>query len=171
LTIGTVLFLAVLGGITAAMWVVANHTPKNIHPVDIDETWQSIREFYKDRPDRTSEVDLGNQWVSMSDPGAAFEVSWIKATGELVALRHQAHPDLAMGAGVISAVPIGMGHTQATGMKVLASVDLRQLHRLHPHQLERLADGLDQLTSYLGQPYEPPHPHDEHWSNPEAAPS
>lgn len=163
LTIGSLLFFAVLIGITAAMWVVANRTPKNIHPVDVDGTWQTIQQFYRDRPDRTTEVELGNQWTSGEDPGAVFELSWIRATNELVALRHQAHPDLMMGGGVVSAIPMGIGKSHATGMKVLAVVDLRQLHALHPHRLEPAPDGLDQLTASLGCPYEAPHPVDPQW--------
>ncbi len=162
MTDGSWLFVVICVVLIAAMFWVAAHTPRNVHPVEIDSTWQSIKAFYRDRPDRSSEVDLGNQWVSVYDPGAMFELSWIKATRELVALRHQAHPDLRMGGGVFSAIPKRMDE-RATGMKVLAVVDLRELHQQHPHRLERLADGLDQLTAGLGAPYDPPHPEDAHW--------
>lgn len=160
---GLLLWIAVSLGVIAAMWWIAAHTPRNIHPADVDRTWQTIGSFYRDRPDRSSEVELGNQWVSTTDPGAVFQLSWIKATSELVALRHQAHPDLMMGGGLFSAVPVGM-NDRATGMKVLAIIDLRMLHRQHPHRLEPLGDGLDRLTAALGVPYEPPHPEDPHWT-------
>ncbi len=165
--VGTWLFFAGLVAALVAMVVVAYRTPKNIHPVAVDATWQPIATFYRGRPDRTREVDLGHQWTSAVDPGAAFDLSWIRETNELVALRHQAHPDLLMGGGVLAAVPIGMGKSRATGMKVLAVVDLRELHRLHPHQLEPLPDGLDRLLAALGHPYEPPHPDDPHWIPPD----
>jgi hypothetical protein len=161
--ISTWLFLGALTGVLAVMWVVSSRTPKNIHPVEIDETWRSVAAFYRGRPDRSTELDLGNGWCSAKDPGAAFELSWIKATNELVALRHQAHPDLLMGGGLIAAVPIGLDE-HATGMKVLAIVDLRTLHGVHPHRLEARADGLDELTAALGVPYRPPHPEDPHWN-------
>jgi hypothetical protein len=162
--ISTWLFFVVFAGVAVVMWIVASRTPKNIHPVEIDGSWRSIAAFYRGRPDRSTEVELGNGWRSATDPGAAFEVSWIKATNELVALRHQAHPDLMMGLGLVSAMPAGI-NARATGMKVLAVVDLRTLHRVHPYRLELLEDGLDQLTEAIGAPYRPPHPEDPHWSS------
>lgn len=161
------LFLGALAVVLVVMAVVAQRTDRNIIPVDVDATWLTIGAFYRNRPDRTTEVDLGNEWVSTYDPGAVFEVSWIKDTRELVALRHQAHAGMIGGAGIIAALPSTRGMNAKTGMKVLAVVDLRELHRLHPHRLEPLADGLDQLTAGLGAPYQPPRPGDAHWSSAE----
>jgi hypothetical protein len=164
------LFFAGMGAVTAVMCVVAVRTPKNVHPVDVDRTWQSIAAFYRGRPERVNEVDLGNRWVSVTDPGAVFELSWVKQTRELVALRHQAHPDLMMGGGIVSALPTGMGRSRATGVKVLAVVDLRELHATHPHLLEPMPDGLDRLTAALGCPYWPPHSSELDWPDPTTLP-
>jgi hypothetical protein len=163
--LATIGLLLVLVAVAAGGWLAIKYTPKNIDPVPIDQTWSSIGTFYRGRPDRDTEVDLGDRWSSSQDPGAAFEVSWISHTRELVVLRHQAHPDLISGAGVVSAVP-GRLDPRATGMKVLAVADLDTIRATHPERLVATPDGLDQLTTALGHPYQPPHPDDAHWANP-----
>jgi hypothetical protein len=159
---GTVLFFAGLFAAVGVAWVIADHTPKNIDPVPIDASWWSIGAFYRGRPDRDSEVELGDRWSSVVDPGASFELSWISATRELVALRQQAHPNLRTTGGLFSALPTGLDK-RATGMKVLARVDLAEVRALHPEALRGQPDGLDQLTAGLGCPYDAPHPDDPHW--------
>ena len=155
--------LAVLVVICVAGWFVIRATPRNVDPAPIDATWSSIGAFYQGRPDRDGEVDFGHGWSSTVDPGAAFEVSWISATRELVVLRRQAHPDLVSGAGVVAAMPRGLD-PRATGMKVLAVTDLAMVRAAHPEQLVTAPDGLDQLTRSLGQPYVAPHPADQYWA-------
>ena len=97
------------------------------------------------------------------DPGASFELSWISQTRELVVLRRQAHPDMRSGGGLIAAIPSGLDK-RATGMKVLAVVDLATIQATHPEQMRTSPDGLDRLTARLGRPYAPPHPADPHWA-------
>lgn len=145
-------FLAGLALVEVAMAVVAARTVRPVIPVDVDATWQTAGDFYRDRPDRTREVDLGNRWTSEEDPGAMFSLSWIKETGELVALRRSEQVPMMYGFGFVSALPLRRLERKS-GMKVLARVDLRELHRLHPHQLERVRGGLDVLTAALGCPY------------------
>jgi hypothetical protein len=159
-----VVFFVVLFAVLIGAYFVARATPKNIHPVPVDVTWKSVGEFYRDRPDRDTEVELGHQWTSEVDPGASFTLSWISETRELVVLRQQAHPDLAMGGGLVSAMPRGLDG-RASGMKVLAVVDLPTVHATHPEQLRPLPDGLDRLTARLGRPYDAPHPSDPHWAS------
>jgi hypothetical protein len=158
----TVILLIFLVVVVVGGWLAVRYTPRNIDPVPVDHTWASIGDFYRGRPDRDTEVDLGDGWSSAVDPGAAFEVSWIDATHELIVLRRQAHPDMVGGAGVISATPGGLD-PRATGMKVLAVVDLTAVRDAHPEQLMRAPDGLDQLTARLGHPYQAPQPDDPHW--------
>ncbi len=155
--------LVFLVAVALGGWLAVKYTPRNVDPVPIDHTWASIGDFYRGRPDRDTEVDLGDGWSSAVDPGAAFEVSWIDATHELIVLRRQAHPDMVGGAGVISAIPGGLD-ARATGMKVLAVVELGEVRATHPEQLRTAADGLDQLTAALGRPYQAPHPDDPHWA-------
>jgi len=159
----TIGLLLVLVAICVGGWFVVKATPKNVDPVPIDGSWSSIAVFYRGRPDRDSEVDLGDGWSSSTDPGAAFEVSWISATRELIVLRRQAHPDFVSGAGIVAAMPGGLD-PRATGMKVLAVVDLATVQAAHPEQLVHAPDGLDQLTRAIGQPYVPPHPADQYWA-------
>jgi hypothetical protein len=154
-----VLFAAVIGA-----YFVARATPKNVEPMPIDGSWSAIGDFYRERPDRDAEVDLGDGWSSAVDEGATFELSWISQTRELVVLRRQAHADFASGGGLIAAVPRGLD-PRATGMKVLAVVDLATVQATHPEQMRPTADGLDRLTTRLGRPYEPPHPADPHWAS------
>ncbi len=163
--LATVGLLLVLVAVAVGGWLAVRYTPRNIDPVPIDETWSSIGAFYRGRPDRDTEVDLGDGWNSSLDPGATFELSWISATDELVALRRQRHPDFVSGAGLVSAVP-GRLDRRATGMKVLATADLDRINALQPAQLRAAPDGLDQLTTALGRPYQPPHPDDPHWADP-----
>ncbi len=161
--------LLVLVAVAGGGWLAIKYTPKNIDPVPVDETWSSIATFYRGRPDRDTEVDLGDGWSSSQDPGAAFEVSWISHTHELVVLRRQAHPDFISGAGLVSAIP-GRLDPRATGMKALAIADLDQIRAIHPERLVATPDGLDQLTTALGHPYQPPHRDDPHWANPAPPP-
>ena len=163
----TVGLLLVLVAVAGGGWLAIKYTPKNIDPVPVDETWSSIGTFYRGRPDRDTEVDLGDGWSSSHDPGAAFEVSWISDTHELVVLRRQAHPDFISGAGVVSALP-GRLDPRATGMKVLAVTDLDKIRAIHAERLVALPDGLDQLTTALGHPYQSPHPGDPHWADPDS---
>src|SRR5680860_575165 len=120
-------FLALLAMVAVAMAVVAARTPRPVIPVDVDGTWQTVTTFYRDRPDRTREVDLGNRWTSETDPGAMFTVSWIKETGELVALRRSEHVPMFYGGGIVAAMP-RMQVKHKSGMKVMARDDLRELH-------------------------------------------
>jgi hypothetical protein len=159
-TIGLLLVLVV---ICVAGWFVVKATPKNIDPAPIDRSWSSIGDFYQGRPDRETEVEFGDGWSSTVDPGAAFEVSWISATRELVVLRRQAHPDFVSGGGLVAAMPRGLD-PRATGMKVLAVVDLNAVRATQPEQLVGAPDGLDRLTRALGQPYVAPHPADDYWA-------
>jgi hypothetical protein len=160
----TVIFFGLLFGALIGAYFVARATPKNIDPVPVDGSWSSIAEFYRSRPERDSEVDLGAGWSSAVDEGATFDLSWISQTRELVVLRHQAHPDLGSGMGLVSAIPRGLD-SRATGMKVLAVVDLPTVQATHPEQMRPSADGLDRLTARLGRPYAPPHPADPHWAS------
>jgi hypothetical protein len=145
-------FLGGLALVEVAFAILAARTDRPVIPVDVDDTWQTAGVFYRDRPDRTREVDLGNRWTSATDPGAMFSLSWIKETGELVALRRAEHVPMFYGGGIVAALPLRrLGNK--SGMKVLARVDLRELHRLHPHQIERERGGLDRLTGALGCPY------------------
>ena len=153
-----------LFGAVVGAYFVARATPKNIEPVAVDGTWSSIADFYRDRPERDAEVELGDGWSSAVDPGASFELSWISQTRELVVLRRQAHADFASGGGLIAAVPRGLD-PRATGMKVLAVVDLETVQATHPDQMRSSSDGLDRLTARLGRPYEPPHSSDPHWAS------
>jgi hypothetical protein len=148
-------FLGGLALVVGAMGIVAARTVRPTVPVDVDRSWQSVGEFYRDRPDRTREVDLGNRWTSAADPGAAFSLSWIRETGELVALRRSEHVPMFYGGGIVAGMPMGRLRHKS-GMKVLGRVDLRELHRLHPHRLERERGGLDRLTGALGCPYVAP---------------
>ncbi len=159
----TVIFFGLLFGAVIGAYFVAKATPKNIEPVPIDESWSSIADFYRNRPERDAEVDLGDGWSSAVDQGASFELSWISETRELIVLRRQAHPDLRSGGGLISAIPKGLDQ-RATGMKVLAVVDLATVQATHPDQMRSSPDGLDRLTARLGRPYEPPQAADPHWS-------
>lgn len=145
-------FLGGLALVEVVMAVVAARTARPVIPVDVDATWQTPGDFYRNRPDRTREVDLGNRWTSATDPGAMFSLSWIKETGELVALRRAEHVPMFYGGGIVAGMPMRRLRHKS-GMKVLARVDLRELHRLHPHQLERERGGLDELTGALGCPY------------------
>jgi hypothetical protein len=145
-------FLGGLALVVAVMAIVAAKTVRPTIPVDIDDTWLTVGAFYRDRPDRTREVDLGNRWTSDTDPGAAFSLSWIRDTSELVALRRSEHVPMFYGGGIVAAMPMARLQRK-TGVKVLGRVDLRELHRLHPHRLEREPGGLDRLTGALGCPY------------------
>jgi hypothetical protein len=158
----TVAFFAVLIAALIGAWFVAKATPKNIDPYPIDDTWSSIGAFYRDRPDRDKEVDFGDGWTSAIDPGAAFELSWISETQELVVLRRQAHPGFVSGGGLVAALPAGLD-PRATGMKVLAVLGLDTLRAAHPETLKSSPDGLDRLTERLGRPYVAPNPADPHW--------
>jgi hypothetical protein len=151
-------FLVGLALVLVAMAIVAVKTPRATIPVDTDGTWRSIAAFYRGRPDRAAEVELGNRWTSERDPGAAFAISWIGETGELVALRRAEHPLFLGGGGIFAAVPTPLGNKAKTGMKVLGIVDLAHLRSLRPHELELQPDGLDQLTAALGCPYVAPRP-------------
>jgi hypothetical protein len=160
---GTVILLVALVLIAGGGWYIVRHTPKNIDPAPIDGSWSPIGAFYRHRPDRDTEQDFGDAWTSTTDPGASFEVSWIEETSELVVLRQQAHANLAFGGGLVSAIPDGID-PRATGMKVLAIVELAEVVAADPKRLRPLPDGLDQLTAALGRPYQPPHLTDPHWS-------
>jgi hypothetical protein len=161
--VGTVLFFVVLFAAVIGAYFIARATPKNVEPRPIDASWSSIADFYRNRPERDAEVDLGDGWSSAVDPGASFELSWISQTSELVVLRRQAHADFASGGGLISAVPRGLD-PRATGMKVLAVVDLATVQATHPDQMRAAPDGLDRLTARLGRPYGPPGSADPHWA-------
>lgn len=148
-----------LGGLTLAvvlMGVVASHTDKNIIPVDVDSTWQSIPAFYRTRPAPTAEVDLGREWTSDRDPGAMIALSWSGEARELVALRRQARPNMTGFGGFLTNFPSPLGAQRKIGVKVLAVTELDDLRLLAPHTLEALPDGLDQLTALLGVPYVAP---------------
>lgn len=159
----TATFWILLVVAVAGVGVVAALTPKNTQPAPIDDTWTSIAAFYRNRPARDAEVELGIGWRSSVDPGAAFELSWIKQTRELVVLRHQAHPDMVAAFGLLAPMAAGLDK-RATGMKVLAVVDHDALQATRPERLLPRPDGLDRLTSLLGRPYCPPHAADEHWA-------
>lgn len=152
---GLIAFFVVVGIVLVGAGFVARATPKNIHPVPIDATWSTIGAFYRDRPERDREVDLGDGWRSVTDPGAAFALSWIMETEELVALRRQAHPDFASGLGIVASMPSGLDK-RATGMKVLAVIELGELLDARPERYRSAADGLDAFTAALGAPYQAP---------------
>lgn len=160
----TATFWILLVVAVAGVAVVAALTPRNTVPVPIDQSWMSIAAFYRNRPGRDAEVDFGTGWRSTTDPGAAFELSWIKQTRELVVLRHQAHPDMVGAFGVLAPMPGGLDK-RATGMKVLAVVDFEALQSTRPDRLHLRPDGLDRLTSLLGRPYRAPHEADDHWAD------
>lgn len=159
-----VLFFLVLFAVLVGAYFVARATPKNVEPLPVDDSWASIAAFYRDRPDRDTEVELGQGWSSQVDPGATFTLSWISETRELVVLRRQAHGDFVSGGGLISAVPRPLD-PRATGMKVLAVVDLPTVQATHPEQLRPSSDGLDRLTARLGRPYQAPLAADPHWAS------
>jgi hypothetical protein len=159
----TFIVCGLLIGIAIGAIYVGRKTPRNIDPVPIDATWSSIGDFYRGRPDRDSEVELGRGWTSALDPGASFELSWISATSELVALRQQALPGFTSGGGIVNAVPSGLD-PRATGMKVLGVADLDTIRAATPEQLRETSGGLDELTAKLGFAYAPPDPSDAHWA-------
>lgn len=166
----TATFWILLVVAVAGVAVVAALTPRNTQPTPIDDTWTSINAFYRNRPARDAEVELGTGWRSAADPGAAFELSWIKQSRELVVLRHQAHPDMVGAFGLLAPMPGGLDK-RATGMKVLAVVDFEALQSTRPDRLHPRPDGLDRLTSLLGRPYRAPHDADDHWSGFGSSPS
>jgi hypothetical protein len=153
------LFLGALGLVLVAMSVVAARTRRPTIPVDADRSWARLGEFYRRRPRRASEVDLGRDWRSEVDAGAGFTLSWTAETRELVAFRYPAEPIMASyGGGIVSAFPTPWGTRSATGLKVLARVDLDELRALPLEELRASADGLDRLTAAIGAPYLPPDP-------------
>jgi hypothetical protein len=129
-------------------------------PTPLDETWSSIKDFYRDNPSRRgAEVDLGKHWTSTRDPHASFTLSWLPETGELVALRRRV-TSLSFEPGVgptgDRALDFGDEYPYAVGMKVLSVVDLSEIRELDLDHLHTAPDGVDQLTRLLGCPYEPP---------------
>ena len=161
---GTVIFFVVLFGAVVGAYFVARATPKNIEPVAVDGTWSSIADFYRDRPERDAEVELGDGWSSAVDPGAELRAvldqpdprAGRAAPSGACRLRVRRRPDRGRAAWL---------DPRATGMKVLAVVDLETVQATHPDQMRSSSDGLDRLTARLGRPYEPPHSSDPHWAS------
>lgn len=153
------LLLSVLAVVVVAMGVVAARTPRQLVPVDADRSWAHIGDFFERWPERGSEVDLGRDWRSEVDLGAAFTLSWFGQTRELVALRYPAEPTrIAFRGGVVAPMGTPWGISCKTGLKVLATVDLAELRELPLEELRASSDGLDRLTAAIGAPYRPPDP-------------
>ncbi len=148
-------------GLFAALGLVyriAQHTSHNIIPCDVDDTWSPVAAFYRHRPgDASGDLELGGTWTSALDPGAAFRLSWISETRELVALRHQAKATMRYNPiGIFGLGNVPTMNRRAEGMKVLAIVSLRDARAAATPALATAPDGLDRVTTALGRPYRPP---------------
>ena len=151
------LFVGLFAALGLVYWL-AQHTSHSIIPCDVDHTWSPVAPFYRHRPgDASGDFELGGAWTSALDPGAAFRLSWISATGELVALRHQAKATMRYNPiGIFGLGNVPTMNRRAEGMKVLAIVSLRDARAAATPALASAPDGLDRLTTALGRPYRPP---------------
>ncbi len=155
--------IPLLGGLGLALagaWWIGEHTAHNIIPWDVDDSWSSPRDFYATRSlEPNSDIELGGGWTSVRDPGAAFSVSWIAQTGEVVAFRHQAHAS--RGPSPIGLTFLGVGgvpfmNRKAEGMKALGTAQIADIRASSPSTLRDLPDGLDRLVEVLELHFDPP---------------
>ena len=95
-----------------------------------------------------NEVDLGKGWRATDDPGAAWHVWWIPASGELVGLRTSYLPPppgpAYMGPAFGRSVLDPHGVNQFTGMRVLGTTGSRP-SKSACDMMRPLPDGLDVL--------------------------
>jgi hypothetical protein len=146
--LSTWLFLGALGGATLAVlgfygasirgWSPPRARPDLVTPSHFDRVRGPA-----------PEVDLGRGWRSTDDPGAAWHLWWMPATGELVGLRTSALPPPP---GPFYLGPVGpanpldaVGVHKYTGMKVLGHLGDRPPRALVEDLRDR-PDGLDLLT-------------------------
>jgi hypothetical protein len=97
-----------------------------------------------------AEVDLGRGWLATDDPGAAWHLWWLPASGTVIGLRTSALPPPPSPYGFHNPVN-GKGFLGAdgimkfTGMKVLGHLEVRPSPR-RCDLLRARPDGLDVLT-------------------------
>jgi hypothetical protein len=158
--LSTWLFLGTLALATLAVLAAYGRSIRGWTPPEPRPDIVTPEHFVKMRG-AESEVDLGRGWRSTDDPGAAWHLWWMPATGAIVGLRTSALPP-----------PPGLWYTGSLGARSL--LDVRGVHkftgmkqlglsearpsRAWCEDLRGRPDGLDELTGGTGheRPSSPP---------------
>jgi hypothetical protein len=73
----------------AYLWLLAEHLGLHrMRKADVMEIYNSLLEFYQGREDRarSREIDFGVHWKRGSEWWPAWRVTWVEATGEVIAV-------------------------------------------------------------------------------------